>query len=315
MERVSVGYEPDRPVLNDLNFSIYPSDRIALLGSNGNGKTTLARLISGRLEPFKGEVVATSKLKAGYFSQDLLEQFEPTLNAIEQMSMSMPQESPQTVRGWLGRFGLGQDKIDIPIRGLSGGEKTRLALAAVAVDNPNLLILDEPTNHLDMDSRKALIQSLLEYTGAVVLISHDRHLIEATSDQLWLVSSGKVTAFHGDLDDYRRHLFEEKRQDAVRRAPTTKDRKDERRLKAESRARLSPLKKEVAQAEARLEKLLEEKNQIDDALSDPSTYGSNNVDISSLSKRKLSLESQILTAEELWLQAQAALEKQLAEEK
>jgi ATP-binding cassette subfamily F protein 3 len=317
MDQVSIGYEPGKPVLSCLNQSIFALDRIALLGANGNGKTTLARLIAGRLEPSSGRIFKTSKLKAGYFSQDRLEQLEPGLNALEHASLYMPDCSPTEVRSVLGGFGLGKEKIDVPVSGLSGGEKTRLALALTTIEKPNLLILDEPTNHLDMDSRKALIEALLEYEGAAVLISHDRHLVEAASEQLWLVSGGRVDAFFGDIDDYRALLLENKRAGHAHPAPNAekKDRRDERRLRAEARARLAPLQRKVDEAEATFEALLNEKRSIDDSLSSPSTYVENADAVSVLFKQRRKLENKISLAEEDWLEAQAALEKQLLLEK
>ncbi len=311
------GYVPGKPVLTDLHFSVYKQDRIALLGTNGNGKTTLSKLISGKLKPWDGEVFRTSKIQVGYFAQDQLEELQPTLTALAQMSLYMPDASPTEVRGWLGRFGLGQNQAGVSVSGLSGGEKTRLAIAIVASKKPNLLVLDEPTNHLDMDSRKALVKALTEYDGAIILVSHDRHLIEATADQLWLVSGGTAKAFFGDLDEYRKTLLEEGRslraaKRETKAADTDKrDRKEDRRAKAEQRKRLAPLKKQAETAEKTLEVLTAEKDEIDATLADPATYSESKDKIATLTTRQKKLEAQIERAEEQWLEAQAAMEEAL----
>ncbi|MCP4673919.1 MAG: ABC-F family ATP-binding cassette domain-containing protein [Deltaproteobacteria bacterium] len=316
LDEAAVEYEPGRPILRDLHLSVFDTDRIALLGSNGNGKTTLARLLSDKLTASSGRVVRSSKLRIGYFAQDQLEQLEPTLNALEQMRVYMPDDPPPTVRGWLGRFGLGQDKVEVPVSGLSGGEKTRLALALVALEKPNLLVLDEPTNHLDMDSRRALIEALADYSGAIILVSHDRHLIEATADQLWIVKDGTAKAFFGDLDEYRDLVLEEGRslRAARRKARATdgrdrRDRKEERRTKAEERTRLAPLRKRAQEAEVNLEKLTAEKDDVDAALSDPAIYSGPEEKVVELSRRQRELEKEIEESEEQWLEAQSELEE------
>ncbi|MCP4604971.1 MAG: ABC-F family ATP-binding cassette domain-containing protein [Proteobacteria bacterium] len=322
LDNAAVGYETDCPVLKKLRLSVLAADRIALLGPNGNGKTTLARLLSGRLKPALGQVIKSSKLRVGYFAQDQLEQLEPELTAIEQIRLFKPDDPLLSVRSWLGRFGFGQDKVEVPIEGLSGGEKTRLALALATLGKPNLLILDEPTNHLDMDARKALIEALIDYSGAIILISHDRHLIETTADQLWLVQNGTVEVFFGDLDEYRRLLMEEsrarrssQRQDDAPTGNEKRDRKEDRRTKAEARMRLAPLRKQVQEAEARLEELVAEKEKTETALSDPSTYSDASDKAAALSRRQRELEAEISTVEERWLEAVELLEKQLGSEK
>jgi ATP-binding cassette subfamily F protein 3 len=317
LDDVSVGYEPAKPILQNLYVSIFAEDRIALLGSNGNGKTTLARLISGLLAPQKGEIFKSSKVRVGYFAQDQLEQLNPDFTALEQMRTVMTGDSPTALRGWLGRYGFSNEKVDVPVSGLSGGEKTRLALALLTHAKPNLLILDEPTNHLDMASRDALTTALNEYQGAIILISHDHHLIETTADQLWLVQDGKASAFSEDLDAYRALLLENKRSSHPEAAQKEnksdkKDRKTNRKDKAEARARLAPVKKKASEAQNQLDRLTQEKEKIDAVLSDPATYNGPAEKIKSLSIRQKELEEAIIAAEEAWLEAESAMEEQLA---
>ena len=318
MDGAAVGYAPGRPVLRELHLSVFAEDRVALLGANGNGKTTLARLLAGSLAPEAGLLVASSKLKVGYFAQDHLEQLEPGRTAFEHMRKAMPPEIPQErVRAWLGRFGFAQERAEVGAAGLSGGEKTRLALALIAVERPNLMILDEPTNHLDADAREALVEGLNAYGGALILVSHDRRLIEATVDQLWLVEGGTCAQFFGDMADYQERLLAARTslRQAARRAAGAGDasprptRKDERRTAAEIRARLAPLKRAAAEAESALEALASEREGVEAALADPATYGALGRErIATLGRRQRELAGLIAAAEERWLAAAGALE-------
>ena len=315
LDGVQVGYDPERPVLNDLHLSIFNDDRIALLGANGNGKTTLARLLAGELSPFFGEIVAPSKLSVGYFAQDHLERLNVNVSALEQMRGAMPDEALEKVRSRLGRFGFAQSRAEVLVGSLSGGEKTRLALALLACRRPNLLILDEPANHLDVEAREALIHGLNDYDGAIIMISHDRYLIEATVDQLWLVGEGTCKQYFGDLGDYYELLL--KQRQSLRRAARSarevqgeqrKSRKDERRLAADERARLAPLKKAVSAAESIMEELSAQKDHVDGQLADPEVYDGPSERIASLTRRQRELEKLIANAEEVWLDAQSRLE-------
>jgi ATP-binding cassette subfamily F protein 3 len=198
----SVGYAPGHPVLSRLNVRIDPDERLALLGRNGNGKTTLARMLAGQLKPMEGDLHAPGKLKVGYFTQYQVEELDSADTPLEHMTRAMQGASPGAVRAQLGRFGFSGPRATQKVAEMSGGERARLALALITRDAPHLLILDEPTNHLDVDTREALVQALNGYGGAVVLVSHDRHMLELAADRLLLVDSGTATEFSGSLDDY-----------------------------------------------------------------------------------------------------------------
>lgn len=202
LEQAAVGYGAAPPILKRLNFRIEADDRIALLGRNGNGKTTLARLLASQLEPAEGEVNAPGKLKVGYFTQYQVEELAGEDTPLDLMNRAMTGQSPGAVRAQLGRFGFSGSRANQRVDKLSGGERARLALALITRDAPHLLILDEPTNHLDVDAREALIQALNTYTGAVILISHDRHMVELTSDRLVLVDGGTAREYDGSMEDY-----------------------------------------------------------------------------------------------------------------
>jgi ATP-binding cassette subfamily F protein 3 len=315
LDGAAVGYRKDAPVLSGIGCSIYDSDRVALLGANGNGKTTLARLIAGELAPMDGAVVRAGKLRVGYFAQNHLDRLDPRRSPIEQLRLVMEEAPVKDIRAWLGRFSLGEDKAEVPIAQLSGGEKTRLALSLAVRDRPNLLVLDEPTNHLDIDSRQSLIEALADYRGAVVLVSHDRHLVEASADQLWLVQDGRVEAFFGDLDDYYNAVAGASRsarqRDAESRNDTSPkpDRREQRRDAARRRARLAPLRTAVAEAEAALEALHGEKEALEQSLADPATYEGDSSKVAGLTRRRGELEAAVGEAEERWLEAQAELEE------
>src|SRR6202035_3734589 len=237
LERVAVGYD-DTPVLRHVSLSIDMDDRIALLGANGNGKSTLAKLLAGRLEPLRGELRRGPRLRVGYFAQHQTDELILDENPIDHMARLMPRATPTVVRAQLARFGLDAARAETPVANLSGGEKARLLLALATRDAPQLLILDEPTNHLDIDAREALVKALADFEGAVLLITHDPHLVELVADRLWLVADGTVTPFEGDLDEYRALLVERARPPAK---PDTTSKRDERRDRAEARVATAPL--------------------------------------------------------------------------
>jgi ATP-binding cassette, subfamily F, member 3 len=314
IEDAAVGYEPDAPVLTRLNLNIDQDDRIALLGQNGNGKSTFAKLLAGRLRPMAGQVVGAQRVSVGYFAQHQLDDLNQDWSPYDQIAALMPDATEAQKRTRLGTWGFSHDKADTKPAHLSGGEKARLLLALTAFHAPHLLILDEPTNHLDVDSREALIQALNDFPGAVILISHDRHLIEACVDRLWLVKDGTVRTFDGDLDAYRADLLAERGQRARAQregteasAPPKIARADQRREAAARRAETAPLRRAVSAAEKELETLTVERAEIDAALADPRAY-QDPAKVQRLSIARAGISRQLAAAEEAWLAASAALE-------
>jgi ATP-binding cassette subfamily F protein 3 len=305
LDRVTIGYG-DVPVLRNISLTVDMDDRIALLGANGNGKSTLAKLLADRLTPMTGEMRRGPRLKVGYFAQHQTDELVASENPVDHMARALPRATQTQLRSQLARFGLDADRADTPIANLSGGEKARLLLALATRDAPQLLILDEPTNHLDIDARDALVKALADFQGAVLLITHDPHLVELVADRLWLVGDGTVRPFDGDLDDYRALLAERARPAAKADAVT---RKDDRRERAEARAALAPLRKQAKDAEALLAKLSAERTRIEAKLADPSLYASGKTaDITAANARLAAIRKEAAAAEEIWLAAEEALE-------
>ena len=307
LDRASAGYG-GTVVLDRLDLRLDPDDRVALLGRNGNGKSTLAKLIAGRLEPLAGEVVRARNIRVGFFAQHQIEDLEPDASAIQHIQARRPSETLQASRERLARFGLGVTKAETPAEHLSGGEKTRLAMTLMCLDEPNLLILDEPTNHLDIDSRDALVEAINEFAGAVIVISHDRHLLEATADTLWLVADGRARPYEGDIDDYRATLIatssERSAGGTERAAPAGGP---SRLTGAGRRSALAPLRKRAKDAEREVERLNNERAALERRLADPTTYG-NGSEIAALQRRNAELEQLIASAEIRWLEAEAEIE-------
>jgi ATP-binding cassette subfamily F protein 3 len=307
LDRVSVGYD-GTPVLRNISATIDTDDRIALLGANGNGKSTMAKLLSGRLQPLTGELRRGPKLRVGYFAQHQTDELIEQENPIDHMARALPRASPSQVRSQLARFGLDADRAETPIANLSGGEKARLLLALATRDAPQLLILDEPTNHLDIDAREALVKALADFQGAVLLITHDPHLVELVADRLWLVADGTVRPFDGDLDDYRA-LLSERARPASRNDTGT--RRDERRERAEARAALAPLRRRAKDAETRLAKLTAERTAIEARLADPALYAPGRAsEITAANARLAAIARETEAAEAAWLEAEEALSAQ-----
>jgi ATP-binding cassette subfamily F protein 3 len=307
LDMASVGYG-ETPVLQRLNLRLDPTDRIALLGRNGNGKTTLARLLAAQLAPMEGEINASGKMKVGYFTQYQVEELDGADTPLEHMSRQMKGSTPSAVRAQLGRFGFSGDKATTEVRKLSGGERARLALALITREAPHMLILDEPTNHLDVDSREALVQALNDYSGAVVLVSHDRHMIELTADRLVLVHDGTAQEFDGSLDDYTALILQK---DNGRAAAAPKaNRKDERRAAAAAREKSKALRTEAKAAEAEIQKLTAQRSAVDKAMFDPSAaeVSLSRLSMTELMKRRAELEAQLAQAEARWLEASEAVE-------
>ncbi|KXV57366.1 glycosyl transferase family 1 [Acetobacter tropicalis] len=318
MNRVSVGYG-SKPVLSNISLRLDMEDRIALLGANGNGKSTFAKLVAGRLEPLSGTLERNPRLKIGYFAQHQAEELVLNDTPIDHMARALPKALPPVIRAQLARFGLDADRAETPVRDLSGGEKARLLLALATRDAPQLLILDEPTNHLDLDARDALVRALSEFEGAVLLISHDPHLVELVADRLWLVADGKVTPFEGDMAEYKSWLIEQNR--SANRSAKQQDtaaqqsRKDDRRERAEARKAQAPLRKIIKDAESRLAKLATERAKIEASLADPALYTDGKAeDVTRLNTRLAAIGKEQAEVEERWLEAEAELEAANAEE-
>ena len=309
LDGVAVGYVPGAPVLSHLNLRIDPDDRVALVGRNGNGKTTLARLLAGQLAPETGAIVASSKLRVGYFAQHQIEELVADETPLQHMQSLLLSASPGEVRGQLGRFGFSGDKVNVPVRQLSGGERARLSLALITREAPHILILDEPTNHLDVEARDALVEALAEFGGAVVVVSHDRHLLGLIADRLLLVDGGTVAAFDGTLDDYRDTILGVggDRAEEGERPAKRENRKAERRLSAELRERNQALRKTAAQAEAEVARLSKRRAEIDAQLAAPKANGGPSV--SELMKTRAEVERNLASAEHRWLEASEAVER------
>ncbi len=305
LERASAGYDGN-VVLRGLNLRVDMDDRIALLGANGNGKSTLAKLIAGRMEPMAGEVRRGPKLRVGYFAQHQAEELALDETPLDHITRAAPKLNATQHRAQIARFGLDAERAETKVASLSGGEKARLLLALATRDAPQLLILDEPTNHLDIDAREALVRALADFEGAVLLITHDPHLVELVADRLWLVADGTVVPFEGDLDDYRALLAERARPPAKRDAPA---KRDDRRERAEARAALAPLRRQAQAAEKTMATLAAERVRIEAKLTDQSLYaGGKAGDIASLNARLAAIATETAEAEERWLEAQTALE-------
>jgi len=313
MDRASVGYEPGKPILTNLSFRFDPEDRVALLGKNGNGKSTMAKLLAGKLQAMSGEFTPARKLVVGYFAQHQAEELDTTVTPILTLQRLRPKLTLEQVRTQLGGFGFTQDKQQTLVGQLSGGERARLMLALATLDKPNLIILDEPTNHLDIDARNELLTALNDFDGAVILVSHDRRLIEATADRLLLVSDGHVTPFEGDLDDYRRFLLSGDNAPTRRvenaPAPDAKaNKEDARRSAAEKRHNLKPLKDKVTAAESQIASLNAELAKLDKALSDPLLFTRDPAKAASVSKKRAEAIRKLEAAEKTWLSASEAYE-------
>lgn len=314
MDRASVGYEPGKPILTGLSFRFDPEDRVALLGKNGNGKSTMAKLLAGKLQAMSGDFTPARKLVVGYFAQHQAEELDTTVTPILTLQRMRPKLTLEQVRTQLGGFGFSADKQQTQVGKLSGGERARLMLALATLDKPNLLILDEPTNHLDIDARNELLTALNDFDGAVILVSHDRRLIEATADRLLLVSNGHVTPFEGDLDDYRRFLLSgdntpTQRNAASAAAPEMKASKEEaRRSNAEKRANLKPLKDKITAAESQIASLTAELAKLDKTLSDPLLFSKDPAKATSVSKKRADAARKLEAAEKAWVAASEAYE-------
>ena len=311
LDHASVGYD-GKAILERLDLRLDPDERLALLGRNGNGKTTLARLLSGQLPAMAGSMAHPNKLKVGYFTQYQVEELESDATPIQHMSRLMKGATPGAVRSQLGRFGFSGAMAEQQVGKMSGGERARLALALITRDAPHLLILDEPTNHLDVDAREALVQALSGFGGAVVVVSHDRHMIEASADRLVVVDGGRATDFAGSLDDYTAQVLG--KGDARPEGSGPRDKKADRRAAAQAREATAALRKTVQAHEAETQRLTQRRSAIDRALFDPGSAlpGDTKRTAAELMRERGEVEAALGRAEAAWLGASEALETGLA---
>lgn len=313
LENVSVGYEPDRPVLRKLSLRIDEDDRIALLGANGNGKSTLAKLLAGRLEPLQGKITRADRIDIGYFAQHQLDELVAEDSAYDHLRRLMRDAPESAVRTRAGTIGFSGELADTPTGQLSGGEKARLLLGLAAMGGRHLVVLDEPTNHLDIDSRATLIEAINDYPGAVILVSHDRYLLEACADRLWLVDNGTVAPFSGDLDEYGQLVLSRRggREEPASRRDTNEtrlSRSETRRANAEKRAELAPLRKRIAVAEAEIERRTREIAALDAQLASTDLFAAGPERAANLGKTRAAAAQALAEAEAEWLEASAEYE-------
>ncbi|WP_315832352.1 ABC-F family ATP-binding cassette domain-containing protein [Bradyrhizobium prioriisuperbiae] len=310
VDNASVGYEPGKPVLNRVTLRIDSDDRIALLGSNGNGKSTLVKLLANKLKPFSGGIVRADKLSIAYFAQHQLDELNEDGTPYEHVRRLLPDAPESKVRARVGAIGFSGKAGDTKVSSLSGGEKARLLLGLATFFGPNMIILDEPTNHLDIDSRAALAEAINDFPGAVIMVSHDRYLIEACADQLWVVADQAVTAYDGDLDDYRRAVLSARGMRTSGRDRWGKEQlkgstEEAARKKSEKR---SPLKQKITEAEAEMARISDIIAKIDTALALPDIFSKEPAKAAQLSKARAGAEAALQRAEEAWLEVSSDYE-------
>ncbi|WP_447878164.1 ABC transporter ATP-binding protein [Serratia fonticola] len=315
MEKVSAGYG-DKVILQSIKLNLVPGSRIGLLGRNGAGKSTLIKMLAGTLEPLSGEIGLAKGIKLGYFAQHQLEFLRADESPLQHLSRIAPRVLEQQLRDYLGGFGFQGDKVTEITERFSGGEKARLVLALIVWQRPNLLLLDEPTNHLDLDMRQALTEALIDFEGALVVVSHDRHLLRSTTDDLYLVHDGQVEQFEGDLDDYQQWLSDLQKQQAQQDAAPKQDngnsaqaRKDQKRREAEFRTQTQPLRKQIAKLEQQMDKLGAELAAVEEQLADSALYDiSRKADLTACLQKQSQTKSALEETEMTWLDAQEQLE-------
>ncbi|MCO6549889.1 MAG: ABC transporter ATP-binding protein [Gilliamella sp.] len=321
MDKVVAGYD-DKIILEKIKLNLVPGSRIGLLGRNGAGKSTLIKLLAGELAPKEGHINLAKGVQLGYFAQHQLEYLRPDESPLWHLTqLAEPKNTEQELRNYLGGFDFQGDKVTEPVKTFSGGEKARLVLALIVWQKPNLLLLDEPTNHLDLDMRQALTEALIDFDGALVVVSHDRHLLRSTTDEFYLVHDHKVEPFDGDLDDYQKWLAEAQKDDnqsndeinSPKKENTSnisaQDRKEQKRKQAELRAQMQPIKKQLQKEEQMLDKLTHQLKQIEEQLSDPAIYdASKKNELTTLLLEQSQLKNQLEETELQWLELQQQLE-------
>jgi len=318
MEKVTAGYG-ERIILDAIKLNLVPGSRIGLLGRNGAGKSTLIKLLAGELDPLEGKVGLAKGIKLGYFAQHQLEYLRAEESPLQHLARIAPAVLEQQLRDYLGGFGFQGDKVSEATARFSGGEKARLVLALIVWQRPNLLLLDEPTNHLDLDMRQALTEALIDFEGALVVVSHDRHLLRSTTDDLYLVHDRKVDVFEGDLDDYQQWLSDLQKQQAQQDAAPRQDnansaqsRKDQKRRDAELRAQTQPLRKEIEKLEKQMTKWQSQLSEAEALLADSAIYDqSRKADLTAALQRQAESKSALEEVEMAWLDAQEQLEQML----
>ena len=314
MQQVAIGYD-DTPILEKVKLIIGEGDRIGLLGHNGAGKSTLIKFIAGELQALSGKSQFASATKIGYFAQHQLEQLDPKASPLLHLQRLDKKASEQALRNYLGGFAFNGDMATAPVAPLSGGEKARLVLAMLVYQKPNLLLLDEPTNHLDLEMRHALSVALQEFEGALVVVSHDRHLLRTVTDTLLLVANGKVEPFDGDLDDYRQWIKEQNRQqansgDTSTKEPTQDNRKQQRQSAAEQRKLTQPLRNKIKKCETQMDTLSKDKEKLEQQLADSELYSEKNKQkLKELLEQQITLRKKLAEAEEQWMMASEELEE------
>ncbi|WP_417318139.1 ABC-F family ATP-binding cassette domain-containing protein [Emcibacter sp.] len=314
LENGEVGYTDGAPILRHLNLRMDMDDRIALLGQNGNGKSTFAKLVAGRLELMAGEMRKSGKLEVGYFAQHQLDELNPKGTALGHLRELMPNVPESKVRAKLGSFNFGADQVETVVENLSGGEKARLLFCIMSLRAPHILILDEPTNHLDMQSREALVHAINAYEGAVIMISHDRHLLEACADRLWLVHDATVTPYNGDMEDYKNFILKQRST-----GKATKDKRDnvvpELDSSAQSKAELENLEKQTAKLEQAIATLEKEIAKYDRAMKNPKLYDredpKSRLALEKFTREREQLTQKLAIREADWVEISEKIEKHL----
>jgi ATP-binding cassette subfamily F protein 3 len=304
VDDVSVGYDAKNPVLNRVTLRIDTDDRIALLGANGNGKSTLVKLLAGKLAPFAGKITRADKLSVGYFAQHQVDELDIEGSPYTHVRKLMPDAPEARVRGRVGAIGFSGKAGDTVVKSLSGGEKARLLLGLATFFGPNMIILDEPTNHLDIDSRAALAEAIIEFSGSVIMVSHDRYLIEACADRLWVVADRAVTTYDGDLEDYRRMVLSAS---GVRTGSRERDGGDRERPQRARGEKRTPLKQKISDAEAEIARIGGIIEKIDTALALPDIFTRDPKQAAQLAKARAAAADALQQAEEAWLEASAQL--------
>jgi len=308
LEGVSGGYD-GRDVLGSVDLNLMPGARIGILGPNGAGKSTLIKILAGRLAPSAGRCDASVHLRVAYFAQHQVEQLDPDASPLLHLQRLDRDATEQARRDYLGGFGFGDARALAPVAPLSGGEKARLVLAMVLYQRPNLVLLDEPTNHLDLEMRRSLTVALQDFSGAIVVVTHDRHLVRAVTDELWLVSAGRVEPWDGDLDDYAAWLRAARTRRNGLRVDAGDPRKDRRRRQAASRSRLAPLRREISRLEVELARLHTEQARLREALADPTLYHADaKPRLTKLLREQGALDRRVERGEAAWLSANEAVE-------